>query len=73
MGDPVNPGLSAQLSKDITDQAEFSEVANAEAKEKVVIWADKIDSADIIELEACTENYEVWKANFINELIKREC
>lgn len=72
MADP-NPGVASQIRKGITDQEEFSAVANAEAKEKAVIWADKIDSGDIVELEACMENYEVWNAKFINELVKREC
>ena len=38
-------------------QAEISATANAEAKNKTAIWADKIETESLIILESMMENY----------------
>ena len=69
MSDDITPNAA----QSIMALTEISAAANAEAKNKTAIWADKIETENLIILESLMENYETWNLNFRNELMKRDC
>ena len=63
---------SAPLAPSIVGSAEISAAANAEAKNKTAIWADKLDTDSLVVLDSLMKNFETWNSNFRNELMKRD-
>ena len=63
---------SAPLAPSIVESAEISAAANAEAKNKTSIWADKLEIESLIVLNSLMKNFATWNPNFRNELMKRD-
>lgn len=57
----------------VTENADISTTANAEAKNKTGIWADSINTDTLIALEGMMGNFKTWNSNFRNELLKKDC
>lgn len=66
-------GSAAFVSQSVINNAEIRATANAEAKNKASIWADKIETESLVILESRMGNYESWNSNLRSELIKRDC
>lgn len=49
---------NALLLNSVVENADISATANTEAKIKALIWAERIDTEDIVVLEEITVNYE---------------
>lgn len=60
----------------VMENAEIITTANAEAKNKTAIRADKLDQVDVytvIVLEGMTGNFKLRNFNLCNKLVNRDC